>query len=105
MSKLKTVIIAAVAAVATDAIATVCLAHTGGDGPDSVGWIGLILLFPTMLIVGAFGLSHDMAVGPSGDLAFPLVGFLQFFLMFWAGIRVALFLFRRRQPPKKIDAP
>ena len=95
MSNLKTIIIAAVAAVIVDAIATSCLTHIGGDGPDSVGWIGIILLFPTLLIVGALGMSHDMAVGPSGELSFMLVGFLQFFVIFWAGIRLVSFLIRR----------
>jgi hypothetical protein len=103
MSNLRTIIVAAVAAVATDAIASACLSHVGGDGPDSVGWIGLILLFPTVLLVGASGLSHDMAVGPSGDMAFPLVGFIQFFLIFWAGIRLASFLVRRSRPNKHLQ--
>jgi len=94
MSNLKTVTVAAVSAAVVDLIATACLSHTGGGVPDAIGWIGLILLFPTILIVGALGLSLDVTVA-SIDLAFPLVGFLQFFVILWAGIHFVSFLIRR----------
>jgi hypothetical protein len=94
MRNRKIITVAVVAAAVVDSIATGCLTHTSGGVPDAVGWIGLILLFPTILIVGALGLSHDMAIA-SIDLAFPLVGFLQFLVIFWAGIRFVSFLIRR----------
>lgn len=75
MSKLKTLVVAAVAAVAIELIAVVCLMHTGGDGPDAFGQLGLVLLFPTMTIA--------RWCGGLGNVGLLLIGFAQFFVVCW----------------------
>ena len=84
MSKRKTAIIAGLAAGATTAaLALLCFkGHIGGEGPDTFGWIGLVLLFPAILI-GA-------SCGPAGAFVVPAVAVLQFFFIYWFIIRLLI---------------
>jgi hypothetical protein len=75
MSKLKALIIAAVAAVATELLAVACLMHTGGDSPDVFGRLGLVLFFPTLTI--------ERWYGGLGNFGLLLIGFAQFFVVCW----------------------
>jgi hypothetical protein len=75
MSKLKAIIIAASASLATELVAAACLMHVGGDGPgDIVGWIGLVLAYPTMLV--------ERHLGGLSSFVFIFLGFLQFFIIY-----------------------
>jgi len=79
MSKTKGIIIAASAAVATELVGAACLMRCGGEEPaDFVGWVGLVLAYPILVIAHYLdGLS---------TFVFVLLGFLQFFVIYAAVI-------------------
>jgi hypothetical protein len=79
MTKLKAIILAASASLVTELVAAACLMRCGGEGPaDIVGWIGLVLAYP-ILVLAHFtdGLSTFL---------FAFLGFLQFFAIYAAVI-------------------
>ena len=85
MTKRKALIIAASASVATELAAAACLTHVGGEGPgDIVGWIGLVLTYPTLRLAQCFdGLSTPVLLG---------VGFMQFFVVYLSAVLVWRYL-------------
>jgi hypothetical protein len=75
MSKLRTVIITAVAAVMTEGIAFACMYHVGADGPDFLGWIGLVVLYPAIALANEFHFAGS--IGPL------LICFVELFVLYW----------------------
>lgn len=84
-NKAKRVVAAFVAATLVVALASFGLTNIGGDGPSGpfapLAWVGLILLFPATIVGGALGYGASIAI--------PVLGFLQYFIIFW-------YLFRKR---------
>jgi len=79
-NRAKRAVVASVASVVLVALAAVCMTNIGPDGPGSpFAWVGLILLFPACMIGGA--------LGTGGEITIPLLGFLQFFAIFWFALR------------------
>ena len=81
MSKRKALFIAASASFATELVAVACLTHVGGEGPaDVVGWVGMILAYPTLRLAQCCdGLSTPVLLG---------VGFMQFFVVYVGAVLV-----------------
>jgi hypothetical protein len=88
MSKTKTIVYAAISALATEAMIALLFlrGHYGGElPPDLLGWIGLLLCFPGILAIFA---------GSFGMVLTPLLVFVQYFLLY-------RFLLRRIYPINK----
>jgi hypothetical protein len=96
MSKTKTIVYAAISALATETMIALLFlrGHYGGElPPDLLGWIGLLLCFPGILAIFA---------GSFGMVLTPLLVFVQYFLLY-------RFLLRRiypinKRPNKPCDA-
>ena len=76
-NRTKRAVVASVAAVVVLALAGACMTNIGADGPGTFGWVGLVLLFPACMVGGALG------GGAGSSIAIPVLGFLQFFAIFW----------------------
>ena len=87
MSKAKRALLAATASVIFVGVAGWffnCYGHIGGDGPDTIGWIGLVLFLPAICI--GQGLASCMTITgvPFPENTLTLVfGVLQYFIVFW----------------------
>jgi hypothetical protein len=95
MSKFKIVIWAALAAVITETVSALIFfnfGHMGGDGPDAVGLIGMILHFPGMLLANPWDGWPAYAIIES-------VSVLQYFVIYWAAI--LLWNGARRRPRRR----
>jgi hypothetical protein len=76
MSKIKTLVYAAISALASEAIIALLFlrGHFGGElPPDLLGWVGLLLCFPGILAIFA---------GQFGMVLAPLLVFIQYFLLY-----------------------
>ena len=83
MSKIKTVIIAAVVALAIEGVCVLCMQNVGPDGPGSpLAWIGIILLFPATMLGALLG-----SMSGYGGMLIGIFGFLEFFVPCWFIIR------------------
>ena len=81
-NKAKRAVFSSVASVVVVVLAGVCMTNIGPDGPGGpLAWVGLVLLFPACMLGGA--------CGPGAYMVIPVLGFLQFFVIFW-------FMLRRR---------
>jgi len=81
MSATKSALIAARAGVIAEAILWWffnSFGHIGGDGPDTVGLVGLILHLPGVTVADSLHLT-----GTKDSVFIWITGALQFFLLFW----------------------
>lgn len=86
MTKTKQALVALVAASVTEASLFALFdrfGHIGGDGPDTMGAIGLILHFPGVIVADRLHLT-----GAVDTIFITFTGFLQFFLFFWFVIAI-----------------
>ena len=84
MSKTKIIIIATLAALITETISALLFSnfgHIGGDGPDTMGFIGLFLHFPGILLSDKFHL-----VGWVDFILIELISVIQYILLYWFAI-------------------
>lgn len=65
--------------------------HIGGDGPDTIGAIGLITHFPGIMIADSLHLT-----GTTDSVLIATSGFLQFFVLFWIIITIGARIYARR---------
>jgi hypothetical protein len=84
MSRKRTILAATIAAILAEAgIGAMFYAfgHIGGDGPDTIGWIGLVFHLPGVYIADVLHLT-----GSADTLFISFTGAMQFFLIFWLAI-------------------
>ena len=90
MNRWKSVLFAALAAVALEIVLWRLFGrfgHIGGDGPDAAGWAGLIVFFPAMFLADVVeGRLSMSGVADVNNLLVLIFAFFEFFLPFWFGI-------------------
>jgi hypothetical protein len=86
MSRKTAILVAAIAAICVEALVGAMFylfGHIGGDGPDAVGWVGLIFHFPGIWIADRLHMT-----GSLDTLFITLTGAIQFFLVFWLVLEI-----------------
>jgi hypothetical protein len=92
MSCFKAVLVAGAASALTLGLIMLSfIGHVGGDGPDTIGSIGMFLLWPALSLAGY----------PRNGLMVPIVGFLEFFAIYFAVIMIWRCLIRRAASGKE----
>lgn len=86
MTDLKSAIIAAVLASAAEIVCIVLWLGGGALGGAILFWPAFVLLYPAIFISGFLTAHIDSELLNIGSLL--IVGFAQFFLMFWFSIRL-----------------
>jgi len=88
---LRLAIIAAIMSVAVVAVGFVCGQHVGPEGPDCIGYFGLVIVFLGFIVAEVSG---AMTAG-FGNVVILFVSLIQWFLICWFGLWLA---FRRWKP-------
>ena len=101
MTIFRKILIAALIACAIEGVVLavyVCFGNIGGDGPDAVAFVTLVILhFPSLILADALRLGRS-----SEEILVVSIGLLQYFMIALAVIAVGSRI-RKRNANKKVD--